>query len=64
MVGYSLDEGGTRRDWERLAIGGVCRGEERATVDEFCCFTLSGRLADLEDMEMTMVGGGRAAFFA
>ena len=53
-----MDEGGMRRDWERLAISGVCRVEERATVDEFCCFTLSGRLADLEDMETTMVGGG------
>ena len=35
MAGYSLDEGRTRCDWERLAISGICRREERATVGEF-----------------------------
>ena len=30
-----MDEGRTRHNWERLAIGGICRGEERATVGEF-----------------------------
>ena len=35
MAGYGLDKGGMRHDWESLAIGGIHRGEERATVDEF-----------------------------
>ena len=35
MAGYSLDKGRTRHDWERLAISGIRRREERAMVGEF-----------------------------